>query len=111
MAMPKLLASLLLALIAISMLHTVLMMVKEVTSMKIIRDQIMDPEVSISTNAPHNARGGARRPNTRSHACSSVTSAAGNACVCPRGIMGIKPFALATTTGRPRKEDPNALEA
>jgi len=30
--------------------------------------------------------------------------------VCPRGIMVIRLCALATTTGRPRKEDPSALE-
>lgn len=61
-------------------------------------------------NAPHNARGGAGEPSTRSRACSSVTSAAGSACACLRGIMVIKPCALATTTGRPRKEDPSALK-
>ncbi|KAF2299473.1 hypothetical protein GH714_032080 [Hevea brasiliensis] len=70
----------------------------------------MDQGVSRATNAHHNARGGAARPNTISHACSSVRSAAESACVCLQGIMGIKLFGLATTTGRPRREDPSALE-
>ncbi|XP_057971355.1 uncharacterized protein LOC131160057 isoform X1 [Malania oleifera] len=61
-------------------------------------------------NAHHNARGGAARRSTISHACSSVRSAAGSACACPRGIMGTKLYALATTTGRPSEEDPNVLE-
>ncbi|KAG4937423.1 hypothetical protein JHK82_051640 [Glycine max] len=70
----------------------------------------MEVGVSRDTNAHHNARGDVARPNTTSPACFSVRSAAGNACVCPRGIMVIKLCALATTTGRPRKEDPSALE-
>ncbi|KAK8556866.1 hypothetical protein V6N12_003257 [Hibiscus sabdariffa] len=61
-------------------------------------------------NAHHSAQGGVGRHSTISHACSSVRNAARNACVCPLGIMGTKLFALATTTGRPRKDDPNALE-
>ncbi|KAG6741736.1 hypothetical protein POTOM_055014 [Populus tomentosa] len=61
-------------------------------------------------NVHHNARGGAARPSTISHACSSVRSAAGSASAFPQGIMGIKLCALATTTGRPRKEGPSALE-
>ncbi|EOY03461.1 Uncharacterized protein TCM_018553 [Theobroma cacao] len=67
-------------------------------------------EASRAPNAQHSVRGGAARPSTISHACSSVRNAAGNACVCPQGIMGTKLCALATTTGRPRKEDPSALE-
>ena len=70
----------------------------------------MEVGVSRDTNAHHNARGDVARPNTTSPACFSVRSAAGHACVCPRGIMVIKLCALATTTGRPRKEDPSALE-
>ncbi|KAF9663731.1 hypothetical protein SADUNF_Sadunf17G0082600 [Salix dunnii] len=61
-------------------------------------------------NAHHNARGGVARPSTISHACSSVRSAARSASAFPQGIMGIKLCALATITGRPRKEDPSALE-
>ncbi|KAL2329982.1 hypothetical protein Fmac_017563 [Flemingia macrophylla] len=70
----------------------------------------MEVAVSRVTNALHNARGGAARPNTTSPACFSVRSAARSAYVCPRGIMVIKLCALATTIGRPRREDPSALE-
>ncbi|XVE61071.1 hypothetical protein DITRI_Ditri06bG0010400 [Diplodiscus trichospermus] len=52
----------------------------------------------------------ARRHNTRSHACSSATSAAPSACVCRRELMETSKFALATTIGRPREEDPSALD-
>jgi hypothetical protein len=61
-------------------------------------------------NVHHNARGGVARPSTISHACSSVRSAARSASAFPQGIMGIKLCALATTTGRPRKEGLSALE-
>ncbi|KAG6735301.1 hypothetical protein POTOM_062141 [Populus tomentosa] len=70
----------------------------------------MDLGVSRASNVHHNARGGAARPSTISHACSSARSAAGSASAFPQGIMGIKLCALATTTGRPRKEGPSALE-
>ncbi|CAK7327988.1 unnamed protein product, partial [Dovyalis caffra] len=66
--------------------------------------------VKFLKSARHNARGGARRPSIISHACSSVRSAAGSASAFPQGFMAIKLCALATTTGRPRKEDPNVLE-
>ncbi|GAV58096.1 hypothetical protein CFOL_v3_01630 [Cephalotus follicularis] len=79
----------------------------EVTTMTKIT---MVVEVSRAPNAHHSAQGDAARPNIISHACSSVRSAAKSACVCPRGIMGIKMRALATTTGRPRKVDLSALE-
>ncbi|XVE83780.1 hypothetical protein DITRI_Ditri16bG0114100 [Diplodiscus trichospermus] len=69
-----------------------------------------DPKKHNDNNAHHSARGGAARPNTISHACSSVRNAAANACVCPQAITGIKLCALATTIGRPRKEDPSALK-
>ena len=71
----------------------------------------MDQGVSRATNAHHSAQGGAARPNTTSLACSSARNAAASACVCPQVSMGTRLCALATTTGRPRKEDPNALEA
>ncbi|BAT83371.1 hypothetical protein VIGAN_04051000 [Vigna angularis var. angularis] len=70
----------------------------------------MEVGVSRVTNAHHNARGDATRPNTTSPACFSVRSAAGSACVFLRVIMVIRLCALATTTGRPRREDPSALE-
>ncbi|KAG4926437.1 hypothetical protein JHK82_052236 [Glycine max] len=69
----------------------------------------MDLAVSKASNAHHNAQGGVARPSTTSPACFSVRSVVGSAYVCHRGIMGTKQCALATTTGRPRKEDPNAL--
>lgn len=61
-------------------------------------------------NAHHNARGGAEKHSTTRRACFSVRSAVGNACACLLGIMATKLCALATTTGRPRKEDPSVLE-
>lgn len=62
------------------------------------------------SNALHSARGGVVEHSTTNPACSSAKSAAKSVCVCPRGIMVIKQSALATTTGRPRREDRNALE-
>ena len=61
-------------------------------------------------NAQIGAPLGAGGHNTTNHACSSAKSAAGSACVCPLATTETKPCALATTTGRPRKEDPNALK-
>ncbi|XWS43091.1 hypothetical protein CRYUN_Cryun16bG0072000 [Craigia yunnanensis] len=52
----------------------------------------------------------AQRHNTRSHACSSAISAASSACVCHRELMETIKSALATTIGRPREEDPSALD-
>ncbi|KAJ0042671.1 hypothetical protein Pint_18580 [Pistacia integerrima] len=52
----------------------------------------------------------AQQHHTRSHACSSAKSAATNAFACLLVFTATSKFALATTTGRPRKEDPNALE-
>ncbi|KAL0450549.1 UNVERIFIED_CONTAM: hypothetical protein Slati_1611300 [Sesamum latifolium] len=57
-----------------------------------------------SNSAPHSAREDAARHSTTSPACSSVKSAAESAFACPRAFMATKLFALATTTGRPRKE-------
>ncbi|XVE68140.1 hypothetical protein DITRI_Ditri09bG0045400 [Diplodiscus trichospermus] len=96
--MAKLVAAFFLALIAVSMLQTMVMASHGRGGHHY--DQ----------NAHHSARGGAARPNTISHACSSVRNAAANASVFLQGIMGTKLCALATTTGRPRKEDPSALE-
>jgi len=64
----------------------------------------------IYQNAHLNAQGGAKILNITSHACSFVKSVVTNACVCPRGIMGTKLYALATTIGRLNKEDQNALK-
>ncbi|KAL6553012.1 hypothetical protein OROGR_006854 [Orobanche gracilis] len=61
-------------------------------------------------NAPRSARGDAAGPNTTNPACSSVKSAAKSASAYPRDFMVTKLFALATTIGRPKKEDQNALE-
>ncbi|TYI89886.1 hypothetical protein E1A91_D03G085200v1 [Gossypium mustelinum] len=47
--------------------------------------------------------------NKRSHACSSATSAAPSACVCRQALTETSKSALATTIGRPRVEDPSAL--
>ncbi|KAG8496905.1 hypothetical protein CXB51_008010 [Gossypium anomalum] len=47
--------------------------------------------------------------NTRSHACSSATSAAPSACVCRQALTETSKSALATTIGRRREEDPSAL--
>ncbi|KAJ1385181.1 hypothetical protein SESBI_41873 [Sesbania bispinosa] len=51
-----------------------------------------------------------QRHITRNHACSSAISAVLNACVCLLELMETKMFAHAITTGRPKEEDPNALE-
>ncbi|XXG55434.1 hypothetical protein AAC387_Pa03g3102 [Persea americana] len=52
----------------------------------------------------------ARQRHTGNHACSSASSAALSACVFLLALMETSRPALATTTGRPRKEDPNALD-
>ncbi|XWS40878.1 hypothetical protein CRYUN_Cryun17cG0033800 [Craigia yunnanensis] len=104
--MAKLVAAFFLALIAIPMLQSMVMASPGHGG----QQNIMALEVSRATNVHHSARGGAARPNTISHACSSVRNAVRNACVFLQGIMGTKLCALATTTGRPRKEDPSALK-
>ena len=48
--------------------------------------------------------------HTRSHACFSARSAVLNAYAFLLVHMATSKFALATTAGRPRKEDPNALK-
>ncbi|KAL6287870.1 hypothetical protein ACE6H2_012260 [Prunus campanulata] len=98
MTMAKFFAALILALLAISMLQTTVMA------------NHGHGGHHGGNNARHNARGDAARPNTTSPACSSVRNAAKSVCVCPQGIMGTKMCALATTTGRPSKEDPSALD-
>ncbi|KAK9194822.1 hypothetical protein WN944_005529 [Citrus x changshan-huyou] len=61
-------------------------------------------------NALENVIRDAARPNTASHAYSFATSAARSVCVCPLATMATRLCALATTIGRPRKEDLNALK-
>ncbi|RRT40010.1 hypothetical protein BHE74_00056512, partial [Ensete ventricosum] len=65
---------------------------------------------SSEQSAHLNARGGAPRRSTTSHACSSARSVAPSASACHRVSMATKENAPATTTGRPREEDPNAHE-
>lgn len=52
----------------------------------------------------------AQQHRTRSHACSSVLSAVPNASASLLEFMATSKFALATTIGRPRKDDPSALK-
>lgn len=61
-------------------------------------------------SAQINVQGGAAGHSTTNHACSSARNAAGSACVFPLVSMVTKLYALATTTGRPNKEDQNALD-
>ncbi|KAL2335508.1 hypothetical protein Fmac_016721 [Flemingia macrophylla] len=98
MAVARLLVVLIMAIIAISMLQTMVM-----------ASHGHGGHHYNDKNALHNAREGVAGHSTTSPACFSARSAAENAYVCPRGIMGTKLCALATTTGRPRKEAPNAL--
>ncbi|CAN0901680.1 hypothetical protein LINGRAHAP2_LOCUS21555 [Linum grandiflorum] len=70
---------------------------------------IMVLEASKATNAGRSARGGVVERSTGSHVCSSATSAAQSACACLLGSTGTRECALATTTGRPSKEAPSAL--
>ncbi|KAK1383618.1 Gibberellin-regulated protein 5 [Heracleum sosnowskyi] len=91
----KFFAFLLFALIAISMLQTMV----EASS-----------EYHLDRSARINVQGGAAGHSTTNHACSSARNAAGSACVFPLVSMVTKLYALATTTGRPNKEDQNALD-
>ncbi|ONK73872.1 uncharacterized protein A4U43_C03F440 [Asparagus officinalis] len=68
----------------------------------------MDQGVSKATNAKVSATGGAQRLNTENPASSSATSAVQSASAFPLVSMATKESAPATTTGRPRKGDPNA---
>ncbi|KAG5536613.1 hypothetical protein RHGRI_024138 [Rhododendron griersonianum] len=69
----------------------------------------MAKEACGATNADRNAQGDVAKHSTRNHACSSATNVAQSACVFPMATTGTRVHALATTTGRPRKEAPNAL--
>ncbi|XVF71409.1 hypothetical protein PTKIN_Ptkin12aG0034600 [Pterospermum kingtungense] len=51
----------------------------------------------------------AQQHHTKSHACSSASSAVPNAYASLLVLMATSKSALATTIGRPRKEDPSAL--
>lgn len=53
---------------------------------------------------------GVRQLLIGSHACSSATSAATNACAYLRALTDIKKNAHATTNGKQRKENLNVLE-
>ncbi|KAI3925944.1 hypothetical protein MKW98_028080 [Papaver atlanticum] len=61
-------------------------------------------------SAQAHAKIGVLRRHTRSHVCSTVTSAATNACVFHQAHMVIKKNSLATTTGKHRKENLNVLD-
>ncbi|KAF5750255.1 hypothetical protein HS088_TW03G00589 [Tripterygium wilfordii] len=67
-----------------------------------------------SSNLPQNvlrdAARDARTQHTRSHAYSSAKNAVQSACACLQELMETSSPALVTTIGRPREEDPNALE-
>ncbi|KAK1567152.1 hypothetical protein Q3G72_008712 [Acer saccharum] len=70
--------------------------------------------ISLASSSHRTAKLGAhtdaQQLHTRRHACSSARNAAQNACVCLPELMETSISALATITGRPRKEDPNVLE-
>ncbi|QHO10313.1 uncharacterized protein DS421_14g488750 [Arachis hypogaea] len=101
--MAKFFAAFILALIAISMLQTMVMAANGQGG------HFYDNKSQYGPGSVKSYRGVAR-PNTTSPACSFVRSVVGSAFVFLRGIMVTKLFALATTTGRPRKEDQNALK-
>ncbi|KAJ8551692.1 hypothetical protein K7X08_021707 [Anisodus acutangulus] len=52
----------------------------------------------------------AQQHHTRSHVCSFVRNAVLHACVFLLGFMATNKHALATTTGRLKKENQNALK-
>ncbi|WVY98842.1 hypothetical protein V8G54_030993 [Vigna mungo] len=52
-----------------------------------------------------------QRHSTRNHVCSSARSVVPNVCVFPLEPTATRKYAPATTTGRPKGEDPNALES
>ncbi|KAF3640438.1 BURP domain-containing-like protein [Capsicum annuum] len=93
--MAKIVSILLLALLAISMLATTVLAANGKHH---------------HANVCHNVQGGVAKHSTTSHACSSAKSAATSACVFHLVPMETRLFVHVTTTGRPRKEDPNALE-
>ncbi|KAK1313881.1 hypothetical protein QJS10_CPA06g02075 [Acorus calamus] len=61
-------------------------------------------------NACRSASFAARRRLTRNRACSSVKNAAHSVFAFRRGPTAISRCAPATTTGRPRKAGPSALD-
>lgn len=61
-------------------------------------------------NAHLIAQQDAQRQHSRSRACSFARSVAPSACVCLLELMETNNFVLVTITGKPREEDPNALE-
>ncbi|CAI0380204.1 unnamed protein product [Linum tenue] len=63
----------------------------------------------VRISAPEHVVTGVRRRTTGSRASSSATSAAQHACVFPRGRTATRRNAPATTTGKPNKANPSAL--
>lgn len=61
-------------------------------------------------NAHHSAQGDVARRSITNRACSSVKNAVPSASVSLRGSMETRLYALATITGRPSVEAPNALK-
>ncbi|KAK9277801.1 hypothetical protein L1049_027357 [Liquidambar formosana] len=94
MAMAKLVCVLLLALLSISMVATKVM--------------AKEAQYHLDSSAHLSAREGVARHSTANHACFSAKNAAQSACAFPLATMVTRLCALAITTGRPRKEDPNA---
>ncbi|TXG57551.1 hypothetical protein EZV62_015380 [Acer yangbiense] len=114
--MAKSVAFFLLTLLAITMLQTMVMASnghgghhydQVLIDQSLIID-VMDLGVSRAINVEESATGDVGIHSTTKPALHSVTNAAKSVCVCLQGIMGINKFVLATTTGRPRKEDPSA---
>jgi len=62
-------------------------------------------------NVAHAAQVDVQIRNTRNRVCFSARSAVPSACVCLLELMATSRFALATITGRPKEEDPNAPKA
>ncbi|KAK9926012.1 hypothetical protein M0R45_023268 [Rubus argutus] len=89
--MAKLLCLLLLALLGVSM--------------------ATETQYHLDGNAHRSVQGDVARHSTTNHACSSARNAVLSVCVFLLASMATKLCALATTTGRPRKEDPNVLES
>ncbi|KAF4357864.1 hypothetical protein F8388_026454 [Cannabis sativa] len=82
-------------------------------SISMVANQVLAKESSehnLESNAQENAQEDAAKHNTINLACSSAKNAATSAYVFLLAIMATKLYAPATTTGRPRKEDPSALE-
>ncbi|EEF47867.1 conserved hypothetical protein [Ricinus communis] len=68
-----------------------------------------DSQYHLDSNARRNARGDVARHSITNPACSSARNAVRSAYAFLLGTTGTKVCALATTTGRPNVEDPNAL--